>query len=403
MFEMPPFAACPQCGRPDLGVLSIGGRGAVYRCRSCRYSQQEALPVPDKRVIYLDQFAASEIFKTKQGTRKVGAPHEALWREVAGLVQRLVMLQQAVFPLSVIHQAETALFRDGQALHDAMELFGGDVGFVDHATIENAQLYAMLEAHLTQAPPVFDLAVDRVLMGRRNEWLDRIHISVNRNVHMMADGFRADRDEGDRMLTALFAQWHADKVTFQQALDAEAKSYGRVQVQALLREQARIQSASQSGDVDTLLSAALSVPNARATYLMSALQARGYQGEDAFMALVGFYMWPDVWDYPASRISAYMFAALAAGAGAGRKTPPSRGMMNDIQAISTYAPYVDAILVDQECAALLEYGPVKRALNYKARVFSLRNGDEFVEYLRDLERSTPDLIRAMATRLYQLK
>lgn len=30
--------------------------------------------------------------------------------------------------------------------------------------------------------------------------------------------------------------------------------------------------------------------------------------------------------------------------------PPTRGFMNDVRAISAYAPYVDAMFVDNECA-----------------------------------------------------
>ena len=41
--------------------------------------------------------------------------------------------------------------------------------------------------------------------------------------------------------------------------------------------------------------------------------------------------------------------------------------MNDVRTISTYAPYVDAMFVDNECAAFLAEKPLSTDLNSKRR------------------------------------
>jgi hypothetical protein len=74
MFELPPFRKCPKCKMESFGTLSVGGNNVTKRCKDCRYSHNEILPDVDKRVIYLDQFAVSELYKTKEGKRRPGAP-----------------------------------------------------------------------------------------------------------------------------------------------------------------------------------------------------------------------------------------------------------------------------------------------------------------------------------------
>ena len=55
--------------------------------------------------------------------------------------------------------------------------------------------------------------------------------------------------------------------------------------------------------------------------------------------------------------------------------------MNDVRAISTYAPYVDAMFVDRECAELLGEGRLRDELEYKARIFSFADTQAFIDYL----------------------
>jgi hypothetical protein len=84
----------------------------------------------------------------------------------------------------------------------------------------------------------------------------------------------------------------------------------------------------------------------------------------------------------------------------GEKRIVDRGLMNDVRTISTYAPYVDALFIDKRCAALLKEEPLRAELNYKARVFSMDDTDEFLGYLREIEGQTPDEVREYAAMIY---
>lgn len=96
-------------------------------------------------------------------------------------------------------------------------------------------------------------------------------------------------------------------------------------------------------------------------------------------------------DVPFNKISSLLFAALARKAAAGQRKVPSPGTWNDIQMISAFLPYCDAMFVDNQFAGLLDEEPLSSRIQYPTTVFSSRTRDEFLEYLRDIEASvSPD-------------
>ena len=80
----------------------------------------------------------------------------------------------------------------------------------------------------------------------------------------------------------------------------------------------------------------------------------------------------------------------------------TRGIVNDIRAISTYAHYVDAMFIDKECAHMLAEGPLNAELDYKARIFSFADPKSFIDYLKELEASSDPFIDHYARMLYGL-
>src|SRR3546814_11594465 len=58
---------------------------------------------------------------------------------------------------------------------------------------------------------------------------------------------------------------------------------------------------------------------------------------------------------------------------------------SDLEAVAAYAPFVDAMFIDKECALLLTQGRPGKELNFRVRIFSLTNRDEFLDYLSGLE------------------
>jgi len=97
-------------------------------------------------------------------------------------------------------------------------------------------------------------------------------------------------------------------------------------------------------------------------------------------------------EIPQVRISSVMLAGLAHRAAHGKKNPPKSTA--DIQFISSYLPYCDALFVDKESASLLKEFPKNtpdylRLKEFPAKVYSLNNKNEFLDYLDQLVTEIP--------------
>ena len=113
-----------------------------------------------------------------------------------------------------------------------------------------------------------------------------------------------------------------------------------------------------------------------------------------------FWHWERNKEQPNGKILSYLFAALAAQFASGRKKKPSAGLMNDISAISTYVPYVDAMFVDNECAELLRHKRCQAELSYRAKIFCLNESGAFITYLQNIIANTPADVRSFASIIY---
>jgi hypothetical protein len=121
------------------------------------------------------------------------------------------------------------------------------------------------------------------------------------------------------------------------------------------------------------------------TLVRDVLKARGFTGDELGKQINAFLNSEPFKDTPANRIATRFFASIAHRAANGQKKPPNRGMANDIGIVSTLMPYCDAMFIDNECRAMLENIPKRHALAFPARIFSPRDGDTFLAYLKEVE------------------
>lgn len=191
MFERAPFEKCPSCSEPSLGILSAGGSTLRRRCRKCRYSISIPLPELSKKVVYLDQFAISEIYKVKSGRRRAQSGGQAFWEEVTAQIDRACLLQQIIFPGSNIHRDETIVSPFASDLALAHEMLSGDVSFANFEHIEQRQVLDYAKAYLDgRAAPSLSFDIDEVIEGARNDWLADMHITGSIDHGAFADRIR---------------------------------------------------------------------------------------------------------------------------------------------------------------------------------------------------------------------
>jgi hypothetical protein len=400
MFELPPFRKCLRCESESFGTLSVGGNRVTKRCKECRYSHDEVLPDVDKRVVYLDQFAVSELYKIKTNTRKPGAPHDQFWRDCYAFANRAYLRQQVIFPASNLHSDETIVWHSPAELRLAHEMFSGETSFQSTDVIATQQEWMFAEAFLKGAPPPsLGTSVDEVISGTRNVWLPIYHISVNSDYSMFADGLRQDKAVAEASLRQLADVWVRKRPTFSELLKHELSSYGSAMREALSGQITKTQAAIASDDPASVLDMRFGLIS-RYRHLTALFERSGVPAKDAFKEVLRFLDWPGNQQQPAHKIFAYLFAALGWRISSGQRPEMKASILNDFSAISTYSPYVDAMFVDRQCASLLRQGRLRSELSYKARIFSLSDPQEFLDYLKSLGDSATENVSELAHELY---
>lgn len=394
-WERAPFSECVTCKRTAFGVLRAGGHHLTMRCSHCRYTEYLPLPPVDKKVIYLDQFVFSLLFNVVSGGR-LPVGHEAFAKELHKRLHRLVLLQQIILPHSNIHRDETTVFHSSTALREAYEFIGGDVSLADTWTIELDQVLGAAEAYLNGTSISLNVSADEVLESERNEWLSDMHISVRSDYSPFADAIRKIRDEIHVDMEKLAARWKAEKVTFNQVLQTELDAVLDAKLGALGDTERK----KSTSDPATFLDVVHSPIQREARALLDIVRSMGIPQNEAGQKVREVWASEVYKQLPHHRISAYLFAATARRVVGGQKSIINKGMMNDIRAISAYAPYLDAMFVDNTSAQLLQEPPLWSDLEYKARIFSLSNRDDFIAYLEEIEANTPVNVREMAERIY---
>jgi hypothetical protein len=403
MFETPPFLDCPPCrAASTFGVLHIGGNEVRQRCQKCRFTAPTSLPTLDKKVIYLDQFAISNVYKIRAGeTLKQSHVHD-FWAEFDRRITRAQMSQAAIFPASDIHRDETIVSPFSSELRIAHEIFGGDTSLTDSNSLLINQEIAFAKAFVNgQRAPDYEYNVDDALEGHRNAWLPHLHITVTSDYSSFADGLRESRDRMHGAMRPLFESWQKERPTFEAVLHKELNEFSAERVQSALNMCGDYMNAQKQEDGEKLFNISMSSGMRNMMTMIRAFEHLGVNEEDSIPKLLQFWQWPELQKLPYHRISAYLFAATSARLASGQKKFPTPGFNNDIRAIATYAPYVDAIFVDIDCENLLSDGRLKKALKYKARVFSKNTSSGFYEYLEEIEDALPANVKKWTSFLYK--
>jgi len=361
----------------------------------------EPLPTVDKAVIYLDQFAISNIYKVSTGTLRESASSRPFWTELHAAVQRAYLLQQAVFPASSIHTDETMVATSmADDLSLAHEMLSGDTDFHRVEDIVMTQVSAFAEAYAEgRLAPELDFNVDGILNGERNVWLPELHIAANLSLSQFAPAVRAGRDAAASEFQALAEHWAQEKPSFATVLKRELHSMASANRGTVLASAERMQKAVETENWLEMIEGSHSAIMRQFQQLRTFFERRGTPQYKSTAEVLKFWDWAENHHQPEHRISSYLFAGLARRFVNGQRSP-DRGTLNDIKAIATYGPYVDAMFIDRMFETLLGEQPLAKDLTMKARFFSMRTREAFLAYLDGLAAQATDEVRRYAEEAY---
>jgi hypothetical protein len=401
-FISPPYILCPKCGKQEFGVLIIADNSYSRRCRNCLFpkpnegSANYSLPKLNKKVIYLDQFAISNMMKAlnpQMRSNKEGKI-DKFWLQLFEKLDSLCKLQLILCPDSEIHNSESLLSGFYEPLKRMYELLSGGKTFFENGIIQRKQIGEHFINWLNgKAETTLNLDSQSVIHGKINAWSKRLIISVNMgNDDEMVEEIKAFRDQSFTGLEGVFNYWIASK-----NLDLffwykyELNSFGNVTMNNYMDYLSKLVNVNEY--IDRLEEIQ---PNDSVKIISDLLTILGQHGisdsERMWAKIVEYFSEANFSQLPTLHISALLYGALARQAAMGRKKPPNRGTMNDITMISTYMPYCDAMYIDKEFSNILAEIP-EGQLNYKAKIFSNNSKADFLNYLNDIEKTaTPEHI-----------
>ena len=135
--------------------------------------------------------------------------------------------------------------------------------------------------------------------------------------------------------------------------------------------------------------------------LMQEIRDAGVAEEQIRSKLLAFLHSPSIKLVPFNRIAAALYATVAKKAPHQNKLP-TKGFSIDVDVISCLLPYCDAMFLDVECWSYLSELKRSGRLSYDARIFSLRNKEEFADYLDALLAAVSPDHRLLVGEIYGL-
>lgn len=364
-----------------------------------------------KKVIYLDQFAISEIVNAIDPQSKAHKRVDPFWRQAFEALERVSKLQLVVCPWSPIHQDESLLSGRFERLQRMYEHLANGVRFNRPNDVELHQLTPALSAWLdSKEPPAPDVNPARITSGALHRWHGRFRVSVS--MDHSAQEVQALRQRRTRLHGSL-SRWfeecrqRSDK-TFEHALRIEQDGYRDVLLETyrhrekrqteLLRQVEAATGEPYPFELESPVSLLGGPGNDLLYVILETLKRRGI-AQSAFGERIGEFLNSKHFrSMPIVRTSTRLFALIAHAAANHQKTPPDEGTASDIDLVSAYLPYCDAMMIDKRTRLMLEQG--KYAESYPCRLFSRNTGEKFLGYLRTIEEEADPLVLSLVRSTY---
>lgn len=386
MFINEPFLPCPKCGKNSFGVLSIYGHHYSRRCRECWYSANFDLPQLNKKIIYIDQFAISEMMKVlnPDSSRTRAGTIDDFWLELFRRLDRMAKLQIIVCPDSEVHRQES--MAAGKVFQDAAkrmyEQLSGGLTFYPPSWIEQIQLSEHLKAWLKgNSAQVLTLDEDTALMGDRNVWWDHLRVSIEMPTpEEWVDALGQVNKDAAQQLSAVADRWRKQPIPFNDRYLEEVHGYGK----GRLKEWVEWVMSTEILDIISPPVIAMTIRSGR-----SAIEAEGFTGDAVEQKIIEYFSSDDLRYLPLVNIQANIYATAAAKIASGQKKPLTPSLLSDAKMLGAYLPYCDAMFLDNEMAGYVSELQRSSRIPFATKIYSRNTASDFFAYLDALEAATP--------------
>jgi transcription elongation factor Elf1 len=406
-FILPPFYTCPKCKKQQcFGVLSVYENSYIRRCRECWFTKNFLLPSVTKKIIYLDQFAISNISKLldpnidEKRKEKTGS----FWLELYKRLDFLKKMQVIICPESESHYNESLLSGSYfKRLRKVYTILSHEVSFKAFSSIQRYQILEHAKNWIIgDTKKELNIIRNHAIYGTVDRWLSRLIIAVQSDREDI-DTFSildSSKKEVNYRFNEVYKKWMVyEDFDFDEHYNFEISTYIKEIQEMHLAYLYNYINASQGNPIDVDILMADSMPM-MVEEIRRIFEKNNIDEMQSLHKLSEYFSSASFNLVPYINITSLMFSAIARRASNGQKRTPQASIFTDIRTIAVLLPYCDVVFIDNECASLLNEEPVKSRIPYNTKVFSINSKEKFIEYLDELIRNIPKKHINLVRRVY---
>ena len=352
------------------------------------------LPKPQKKLVYIDQYAISFDVKAK-----IGRAHKK-WPDVKRALERALHMEAIACPYSEFHEGESSMEKNlAKELKDTYKRFARGEMFQPAVYIEMAQIARALKRFVKE-PEENELTDWRdALLRDPHVWTGDVYFTFNtekaREVEATARQVKAQISAS---LGNLNKDFKVSKKSFTEQYLLEAQQVGVNMLKIYTKDIAKLMACKTPKEIITVKMEG-SIFADQAPYILKFFCDRGADHAAKWKNTVEFLKSQDFFEVDYVRINSALWAGLAWRVGLGQAVVAASDY-NDVPIVSHYAPYCDAMLIDDGMRSLLTTNPVKDCLNLKTKFFSPNCFDEFIAYLDGVVSELPPAVKTAVLEIH---
>ena len=331
------------------------------------------LPKLQKKVIYLDQFFYSHAFRGKH----------KMFVEAKERITDLALAQQIVAPYSNLHEDESQLWTEVQRAPLLKFIKQTSLGhkFSYEYEVKSRQIHRAFQAFLASDLSAHTVQRSDALRRDVNDWDGYIWIDAA-NIANKHEALKARKDRSTDALLDAFDAWATTPSTFEEDVQMELRSYA----ESYINHYVDYVKGIADGDSTAFLTA-----NENSMMVESLLRYHNKQPAPLRMQRIQAFFQSEYFsNVPEARIGSELFALLRLRLrrreykNMEKNRDRFSGLFYDIRFISAYAPYCDAMVVDNLMFQWATDPLIDLPKRFGVHLFSRRNWSEFLAYLADL-------------------
>ena len=363
----PPYRDCPKCKKANCfgfyaNSMDDNIEPKMYRqkCSACGHGELYFLPPLDKKIVYLDQFALSDMLKSiDPSIRRKGTPNP-IWRTLFNKLEQLSRKQLIVCPKSDYHTIESLPTTYYPELKILTEYLSWHVSFHRSNSIKMRQIEKHAQLWI-QGKGDEDPTIEyhNALKGRINYWHPRDNVRIYLIPHPLeVEEIQRKRAKNEAEIAFLYNAWRSESYkSREQWVQETVKVFGHYIIHRPWPPYVEFKR---------------SVENV--------FLKEGVSQDHVEKKVIEYFNSPQLENLPFLKISALLLAAMARRV-AGGQNKESPGMFVDFDMIATFLPYCDAMIIDKACHSFFEEKAFQEISKDETQLFSLRCIDKFEQYL----------------------